>query len=162
MTEDLITVACVIGAVGSGLVAGVMLAFSTSVMPGLGRRPASHAVAAMQAMNSAILNPVFGLVFGGTTLVCAALAVTAPLTTDQEGAGWRALGGLLYVVGTFGVTMVVNVPMNEALDEVDPDSDEAAEHWQQYLRRWTAWNHLRTVLATAAATVLVVAFHLSI
>lgn len=162
MTEDLITVACVIGAVGSGLVAGVMLAFSTSVMPGLGRRPASQAVAAMQAMNSAILNPVFGLVFGGTALVCAALAATAPFTTDQDGAAWRALGGLLYVVGTFGLTMVVNVPMNEALDDVEPDSEAAAAHWQRFLRRWTAWNNLRTVFATAAAVVLALAFHWSI
>ena len=37
----------------------------------------------MQAMNSAILNPLFGLVFGGTTVLCLVLAVTAPFTTDD-------------------------------------------------------------------------------
>ncbi len=157
MTDDLIATATVIAAVGCGLVAGIMFAFSTSVMPGLGRRPAAQAIAAMQAMNSAILNPVFGLVFGGTTIVCAGLAISAPFTTDQAGAGWRALGGLLYVVGTFGVTMVVNVPMNEALDEVEPDSDEGARRWERYLPRWTAWNNLRTVAATAAAAILILA-----
>jgi uncharacterized membrane protein len=155
--SDLIPALTVVAAVGSALVAGVMLAFSTSVMPGLGRRPAPQAVAAMQAMNSAILNPVFGLVFGGTALVCLGLAVSAPFTTDEAGAGWRAVGGLLYVVGTFGVTMVVNVPLNEALDEVDPDSAAGASTWQRFLPRWTAWNHLRTVMATAAAVVLIVA-----
>ncbi|HEX6569758.1 MAG TPA: anthrone oxygenase family protein [Acidimicrobiales bacterium] len=159
MTDDLITAATLIGAVGCGLVGGLMFAFSTSVMPALGRRPAPQGIAAMQAMNSTILNPVFGLVFGGTAIVCAALAVSAPFTTDQPGAGWRALGALLYLIGTFGVTMVVNVPMNDALDAADPTSAEGARLWHRYLGRWTAWNHLRTVAATAAATSLAFALH---
>jgi uncharacterized membrane protein len=155
MTEDVISLSTVVAAVGSALVAGVMLAFSTSVMPGLGRRPASQAAAAMQAMNAAILNPVFGLAFGGTLLVCVALAVTAPFTGDHGDAGWRALGALLYVVGTFGVTMAVNVPLNEALDEVDPESPAGSEMWGRFRTRWTAWNNLRTVAGAAGAVALI-------
>ena len=30
------------------------------------------------------------------------------------------------MIGTFGVTMVVNVPMNNALDAVDPTGDEGS------------------------------------
>jgi uncharacterized membrane protein len=68
-----------------------MFAFSTSVMPALGRRPAPEGTAAMQAMNSAILNPALGLAFGGAALLCAVLAVTAPFTVDESHAllrGW--------------------------------------------------------------------------
>jgi uncharacterized membrane protein len=155
MTDDVISLATVVAAVGSALVAGVMLAFSASVMPGLGRRPASQAAAAMQSMNAAILNPVFGLVFGGTLVVCLGLAVTAPFTGDHGEAGWRALGALLYVVGSFGVTMAVNVPLNEALDAVDPDSPAGAETWGRFRPRWTAWNNLRTVAGIAAAAALI-------
>lgn len=155
MTDDLISLATVVAAVGSALVAGVMLAFSASVMPGLGHRPTSQAAAAMQAMNAAILNPVFGLAFGGTLLVCLGLAVTAPFTGDQGDAGWRALGGLLYVLGVFGVTMSVNVPLNEALDEVDPDSPEGDEMWRRFRPRWTVWNNLRTVAGIAGAVALI-------
>jgi hypothetical protein len=50
MTEDLITTGTVVAAVAAGLVAGVMLAFSTSVMPALRRRPAAEGVAAMQTV----------------------------------------------------------------------------------------------------------------
>jgi uncharacterized membrane protein len=107
-------------------------------------------------MNAAILNPVFGLAFGGTAAVCLGLAVTAPFTGDHAGAGWRALGGLLYLVGALGATMVVNVPMNEALDEVDPDSEAGADQWRRFLPRWTAWNNVRTVAAVAASAVLIV------
>jgi uncharacterized membrane protein len=157
MTGDLITAGTVAAAVGCALVAGLMFTFSTSVMPGLGRRPDAEGIAAMQAMNSAILNPLFGLVFGGTAVLCLVLGVTAPFTTDEPHATLRAIGSVLYVVGTFGVTMVVNVPMNNALDAVDPASDQGASYWRTYLRRWTAWNHLRALLGTAASVLLILA-----
>ena len=156
MTGDLITVGAVAAAVASAVVAGIMFAFSTSVMPALGRRPAPDGIAAMQAMNSAILNPAFGLAFSGAALLCAALAVTAPFTVDESHALLRALGAALYLVGTFGVTMAINVPMNVQLDAVDAGSAEGAAVWRRYLRRWTAWNTLRTILGAAASALLVI------
>ncbi|MGH9289495.1 MAG: DUF1772 domain-containing protein, partial [Acidimicrobiales bacterium] len=127
------------------------------VMPAFRRRPAAEGIAAMQAINSAILNPLFGVVFGGTTVLCLVLAVTAPFTTDESHATLRAIGSVLYVVGVLGVTMVVNVPMNNALDTVEPGSDEGATYWREYLRQWTAWNHLRALLGTAASVLLILA-----
>jgi uncharacterized membrane protein len=156
VSGDLITVGTVAAAVASALVAGVMFAFSTSVMPALGRRPAPEGIAAMQAMNSAILNPAFGLAFGGAALLCAVLAVTAPFTVDESHALLRGLGAALYLVGTFGVTMAINVPMNVQLDAADAGSAESAAVWRRYLRRWTAWNTLRTILGAAASALLVI------
>ncbi len=156
MTGDLITVGTVAAAVASALVAGVMFAFSTSVMPALGRRPAPEGIGAMQAMNSAILNPAFGLAFGGAALLCAALAVTAPFTVDESHALLRGVGAALYVVGTFGVTMAINVPMNVELDAADAAAPEGTAVWRRYLRRWTAWNTLRTILGAAASALLVI------
>ena len=126
MSGDLITVGTVAAAVASALVAGIMFAFSTSVMPALGRRPAPEGIAAMQAMNSAILDPAFGLVFGGAALLCAVLAVTAPFTVDESHALLRALGAALYLVGTFGVTIAINVPMNVQLESADAGSRRVA------------------------------------
>ncbi|MGH9231288.1 MAG: DUF1772 domain-containing protein [Acidimicrobiales bacterium] len=156
MTGDLITVGAVAAAVASALVAGIMFAFSTSVMPALGRRPAPEGIAAMQAMNSAILNPAFGLAFGGAALLCAALAITAPFTVDEPHALLRGVGAALYVVGTFGVTMAINVPMNVELDAADAAAPESTAVWRRYLRRWTAWNTLRTILGAAASALLVI------
>lgn len=154
MTAALVTVATAAAAVASAVVAGVTFAFSTSVMPALARRPAPEAIAAMQAMNSAILNPAFGLVFGGAALVSAALALTAPITTAEPHALLRGSGALLYAAGTFGVTIAINVPMNAELDAADPDSREARDIWDRYLGRWTAWNTGRTILGAAASALL--------
>lgn len=154
--SDLVPALTIAAAVGAALVAGLMFAFSTSVMPGLATRPPAEGMAAMQAMNRTILNPVFGLVFGGAALLCLVVAASAPFTTEEGGWGWRLAGGALYVVGTFGVTMAINVPMNDRVDAADPGSADGQRLWADYLRRWTAWNHVRTVLGTAAAVLLLV------
>ncbi len=154
--SDFVPALTVAATVSSALLTGVLFAFSTSVMPALASRPPGEAMAAMQAMNRTILNPVFGLVFGGSTLLCAAVAVTAPFTDDQAGAGWRLAGGLLYVVGVTIETMTVNVPMNDRLDAGDPATAEGQAVWADFLVRWTRWNSVRSLLGAVAATLLAV------
>jgi uncharacterized membrane protein len=60
-------------------------------------------------------------------------------------------GALLYLAGTILVTMVCNVPLNNKLARVRPESAKGASLWKQYLAAWTAWNHVRTVAALAGA-----------
>jgi uncharacterized membrane protein len=67
------------------------------------------------------------------------------------------VGGLLYVVGTFLVTIVFNVPLNETLATLNPESAGAVNLWHDYLSRWTAWNHVRTISALAATASLTIA-----
>jgi uncharacterized membrane protein len=152
----MISVLTVVAAVGSGLIAGLMFAFSAFLMTAFGKLPAAQGMAAMQSINVTILNPLFGLVFGGTTLACAALAVATPFTSEP-GAGWRLTGALLLVIGVFVVTMAFSVPLNNALEEADPASAEGVQLWEHYLSRWTAWNHVRTVTAIGATTTLILA-----
>ncbi|WP_426059260.1 hypothetical protein [Hymenobacter sp. B1770] len=49
--------------VSTGLVAGVYYGFSVAVNPGLARLPAPAYIAAMQAINDVIQNPVFAASF---------------------------------------------------------------------------------------------------
>ncbi|HEU5260866.1 MAG TPA: anthrone oxygenase family protein [Gemmatimonadales bacterium] len=69
----------------------------------------------------------------------------------DAGAAYLLAGSLLYLVGTVMVTIVFNVPRNNALAAVGPDSVDGARVWAGYLTSWTAWNHVRTVAALAAA-----------
>lgn len=156
MIDALIPGATLVATVGSGLMAGLFFAFSVAVMPALGRLEPAAGAAAMQSINSAILNPVFGVVFGGTTVLCILLAVAAPFSA-QHGTGWIVVGAVLHVVGSFLVTVALNVPLNNRLAAVDPDAAVAAGTWSEYLVRWTAWNHVRTVLCAASTTVLALA-----
>jgi uncharacterized membrane protein len=148
-------VVALLGVLGSGLMAGLFFAFSTAVMPALGRvRPAPGAEA-MQQVNRLIQNPLFLLVFMGTGLVSLLLVIGAPFS-GRPGTVWIVVGGLLYLVGSIGLTMAVNVPMNNRLDAANPLTDQGAAIWADYLRRWTAWNHVRALACTAATAALTV------
>jgi uncharacterized membrane protein len=55
------------------------------------------------------------------------------------------------------MTIVYHVPRNDALAAVDPNSADAAGLWTRYLADWTAWNHVRSAAALAAAATLTMA-----
>ena len=137
---------------------GVFFAFSSFVMPGLERLPPAQGIAAMQSINITAVTPVFMSALFGTAVAC--LAVLAAAVADQGGAGsvYLISGSLAYLIGAIVVTMICNVPLNNAVAAADATSSEAAVVWATYLQRWTAWNHLRTLASLIAAGLLMMAF----
>ena len=152
----LVSLTC-LAALGSGLVAGVFFAFSAFVMTVLGRLPPHQGIAAMQAINVAVINPWFFAAFFGTAAACVVLAIAALVRWSEPGAIPLLAGSLLYLVGTILVTMFLNVPLNDALAGAAPESAEGASLWTRYLTDWTAWNHVRTVASLAAAASFILA-----
>jgi len=144
-------------ALGCGLIAGVFFAFSSFVMSALGRLQPAQGIAAMQSINITVINQSFMMVFLGTAVACIFLAIFSLLKWNQPDAPYLLLGSLLCIIGTFWVTIVGNVPLNNALASAKPDSPEAAALWSKYLNDWTLWNHLRTAAALAAAVLLTIA-----
>jgi uncharacterized membrane protein len=147
---DLVSVVALAGMLGSGLIGGVFFAFSNFVMPALVRSPPAEGVAAMQTINVTVLNRGFLGVFLGTAVLSAGAIGLGVMAGGVS--GWACvLGGALYGLGTFAVTGVRNVPLNNALVHVEPQADDAPAAWSDYARRWTFWNHVRTVAALLAA-----------
>jgi uncharacterized membrane protein len=161
MTSKLLFVLTLLSALGCGLIGGVFFAFSTFVMRALAALPPAQGIAAMKSVNIAVLNPMFLGVFLGTAVSCVLLAVSSLLTWQKPGAALLLAGSALYLLGTFVVTMVCNVPRNDALATLDPASAESARFWAEYVAGWTLWNHVRTIAAIAAATLLVIALWFS-
>jgi uncharacterized membrane protein len=135
---------------GCGLMAGLFFVFSVAVMRALGQLPPERGMAAMQSINSTILNPIFLLVFMGTAAICALLLVLSLLNRQLPGSTYVLAGSLLYLTGGLLVTIAVNVPMNDALAAAHPGSPEGAQLWVSYLTNWTAWNHVRAVACLGA------------
>jgi uncharacterized membrane protein len=157
MFNNLLFALTLLSALGSGLIAGAFFAFSTFVMGALGRLPAAHGIAAMQSINVVVINLWFLGVFIGTAAACALLVAAALLAWQEPGAILLLVGALLYFLGTFLVTMFFNVPLNDALAAVAPDSSAGASLWTGYLSTWTNWNHVRTIAALAASALLTIA-----
>jgi len=150
-----IDLATLVAALGSGTVGGVFFAFSNFIMQALARLPPAQGIAAMQAINITVINRWFMGALFGTALVCLVLVGASFFARNIPGSSVRIMGCVIYVVGTIVVTMICNVPRNDALAEIHPESLEAIEVWTSYLQGWTAWNHVRTVASLLAAALLV-------
>jgi uncharacterized membrane protein len=157
MTSKLLFILTLVSALGCGLIGGVFFAFSTFVMKALANLPPGQGIMAMKSINVTVLNPLFLGVFLGTALGCVILTVSSVLMWQKPGTAFLLAGSALYLLGTVLVTIVCNVPRNEALAILDPTSAEAARLWAQYVASWTAWNHVRTVAALAASIAFIMA-----
>jgi len=146
-----------IAALGSGLVGGVFFAFSSFVMPGLARMPAAGGIAAMNSINVTAVTPLFMTALFGTALVCLIVGIGAAMGWAQSNSLWLAAGSVVYLAGIVMVTIVFNVPLNDALAAVDPAGANGAGLWSRYLDEWVMWNHVRTVTGMAALACFIAA-----
>jgi uncharacterized membrane protein len=151
MSDDLLTGVILFSAIGSGIVAGVLFAFSTFVMRALDRLPAAQGLAAMQSINITVLNPAFGLAFGGTAVTSAVLAAAAAFRWDEPESGLLLAGSLCYLVGGIGLTIAFHVA------DLEPTGADSAARWHHYVAVWTAGNHVRTLASAVAAVLFTVA-----
>jgi uncharacterized membrane protein len=140
------------------LVGGVFLAFSDFIMRALSRTGGSGGAEAMQAINREVFRWVFMTLFLGLAAVSLALVVFAALGLTGPAATLAGSAGLVYLLGCFGVTIVFNVPMNEALAGMDLSEDASRAYWTgTYLPRWTFWNTVRTLACGLSAALLLFA-----
>ena len=141
-----------LGLLLAGAIFGFFYAWVCSTMWGLDATDPRVAIQAMQAMNASVRNLVFAPAFFGTPLVLLLLAGWA-FAVGQGGAALAfGLAGLAYLLGAFLPTVLVNVPMNEALAalQVPESREEAARIWRDYSSRWQVWNQLRCVVSGLA------------
>ena len=141
----------------TALNAGLFFIFSVCIMAAFARLTPAEGAAAMNAINVVILNPWFLSAFLGGALLSLVLVVFGFL---QGGAGgvFAAVGGIVFLLAVIGVTMVFNVPLNDALAAAPAGSEEQAVLWQRYLDVWTMWNHVRTVGSLAAVGLFALSF----
>ena len=137
------------------LIGGVFLAFSDFIMRSLANTGGVGGVEAMQVINREVFRWVFMTLFIGMAGVSILISGYAAAQLGGPAGTLIALAGIVYIVGCFGVTVVFNVPMNEALAQMDLTSSATREYWQgTYLPRWTYWNTVRALACVVAAALL--------
>lgn len=142
----------VAAAVTAGLIAGFFYAYTASVTRGLGRLDNAGYVAAMQAINNTVRNPIFALSFFGALIALPAAALLHARDRSPR-FWWLAAAAGLYVIGGFGVTFAFNVRLNDQLAALDLQQASAralAAAREDYEGAWNTWNAVRTVACTMA------------
>ncbi len=149
MVENGLFFVALLGLLLAGAIFGFFYAWVCSTMWGLDQADPRVAIAAMQAMNASVRNAVFAPAFFATPWVLIAAGLMAWSTGRGTAALVFVLAGVVYLVGGQILTIMVNVPMNEALAKVAVPEDRAAAEviWQAYSPRWQTYNQARTVVS---------------
>ena len=152
------TVVLGLATASTALVTGVFYGFSVAVNPALARLPDPGYLAAMQAINEVIQNPWFAASFFGTPLLL-------PLATGlHAGRPYSRRFGLLgaatvvYLMGSLGVTVAANIPLNEqlaALPLTQASATQMAQARRDFAVPWNRWHTIRTVASVLALGLVV-------
>jgi len=144
----------------TGMMAGVFGIYANAIMPGLAKTDDKTFVGSFQAMDRAIVNPLF-LVLGFLgALVFTLLA--GLLQLGEKALPWIAVAFVLYL-GTVIITFAVNLPLNDAIKAAgDPNTIDVAAVREAFDEsRWRAFNLARVALNTFAFGVLTWALYLT-
>ena len=135
-----------------GLVAGVFGDWAHTIMPGLRTTDDRTFVGAFQALDRAILGPLFMLALMGALVFTGVAAVLYLRDDNRVPLRWVALAFGLYLAALV-ITMAIHEPLNDVIMSAgDPDriADLAAVRDTFQETRWVAWNLVRTIATTAA------------
>ncbi len=145
-----------LGILLTGLTAGLCFTWANAVTPGIGRLENISFLKAFQAMNRAIINGGFMLVFFGPVIL---LFLNTYLFRNSSISFWLFLAAaILFFVGIGLVTIFGNVPLNELLDTSNLESLSKIELQQLRNKFEEPWNRLHTIrtLASFSAFVLLI------
>jgi uncharacterized membrane protein len=148
----------VLTATFSALMAGLFFAWSCSINAGLGRLSDIAYITAMQNINSAILNPLFFMVFFGAVILLPASTLVHYSQPISIRFWYLLAASIIYVVAVFGVTVFGNVPLNDALKNFQLQGASLQEIASQRLKFEGPWVHLNNIrtIGSIVSTVLVI------
>ncbi|WP_455362659.1 anthrone oxygenase family protein [Streptomyces sp. SYSU K21746] len=145
------TVVLIMATMTTGLFAGVFVNWSNAVMPGLSNVDDRTFVAAFQALDAAITNPLFLGVGLMGSLLFTGLSVALHLRAGQRPVLMWVGAALVCVLVVLTITFGVHEPLNERIRtaaEPGSNAELAAVRAQLDETMWTAWNTVRAVAAT--------------
>jgi uncharacterized membrane protein len=154
-------IALILATLLCSLVAGLLFAFASVVMPGIKKLNDREFIRAFQVMDGIIQNnqPMFLVVWVGSIIM---LVAAAGLGIGQLEGTQRLLlmvAPLLYILGVQFSTFTINVPLNNTLQtlQVDAMGETALKAARLHFEpRWNQWNLRRTLLASLTSTLLMV------
>jgi uncharacterized membrane protein len=146
-----------IGILFTGLTAGLCFTWSNAITPGIGRLDDLGYLQSFQAMNRAIINPSFLLVFFGPVIL---LFINAYLHRNANPTTFWSfmLAAVLFFLGIGLITVFKNVPLNELLDKTALENLSAAELKElrlKFEKPWNRWHIQRTIASFTAFALLV-------
>lgn len=143
MELNLKLIVLIFGIVCTGLTAGLCFTWSNAVTSGIGRLDNLSYLKAFQAMNRAIINGKFMLVFFSPVFL---LFIATYLFRENNTSFWLFLiAAILFFIGIGIITIFGNVPLNEVLDKSNLETLSNLELQELRNKFEQPWNRLHTI-----------------
>lgn len=143
---------CALALVAYAAIGGIFLAFSDFIMRSFDLVRNQAGIETMQVLNVEIMRSIFMVLFMGLTVLSLVIVVYAAFNLDGTPRLLLIGAGLSYLVGVFAVTAAGNVPLNNQLAALAPETSQALDFWKQtYMTRWVNLNSLRTLACFLAS-----------
>lgn len=148
----------VLGILFTGLTAGLCFTWSNAITPGIGKLDDLGFLQSFQAMNRAIINRSFLIIFFGPVVL---LFVNAFLHRNVHPTTFWSflLAAILFFIGIGLITVLKNVPLNESLDNTvleNLSSIELKELRTKFEQPWNRWHIQRTVASFTSFALLLI------
>lgn len=141
----------------TGLTAGLCFTWSNAVTPGIGRLDNLTFLKSFQAMNRAIINGKFMIVFFGPVLL---LFLNTYLFKGNNISFWLFfIAAILFFFGIGLVTIFGNVPLNEVLNKSNLEvlsKVELQELRNKFEQPWNRWHTIRTLTSFSTFVLLII------
>lgn len=142
----------------TGLTAGLCFTWSNAITPGIGKLDDVGFLQSFQAMNRAIINRSFLIVFFGPVLL---LFINAFLYRNTNPTTFWSftVAAILFFLGVGLVTVFKNVPLNEVLDKTVLEQLSAIELKElrtKFEQPWNSWHIQRTIASFTSFALLLI------
>ncbi len=152
-----VNITLLLTAITTALMAGFFYSYSISVSIGLGKLSDSVFLKAMQSINKEVQNSLFFICFLGTIVL---LPLAAVQHIESPSFLFLLFASVLYIIGVLGVTVAVNVPLNNQLENFQIEAStplQIKEMRAVFEARWNYWNNIRTLASIGAITLVLLA-----
>jgi len=153
------TILLIVAIVSTGLMAGIFFTWTNAVKPGIGTLDDINYMKAFQAMNRAILNPLFYMAFILPVLTISISTYMNFGSPKLYVVELLLISTLMYCMGVFLVTIVGNIPLNELLENTDLEKislTELGDLREKIENKWNSFNLIRTISSFISFLLLVI------
>lgn len=134
----------------TALSAGIFFAWVFTVIPGTRKITDQAYLETMQSINKEILNPGFFIVFFGAVLFLIVNTFFHYQVKIDTAFHLSLSATLIYLIGTIGITMVGNVPLNNIVEAMDLSTFSMEDFKEARLAYEVKWNQFNMVRMLAA------------
>ena len=158
---DILDVWLIFTILSCNLVGGFIFTYAIVVMPGLSKLNNKDFLRAFQVTDAVIQNkqPLFMFTWIGSIVAMLTTILVSLVSVGLPETWLLLLIGVAYLLGVQGITIAINIPLNNRIQKVkieDLNDETLANERLKFEKRWNFFNYIRTIIAITVSILLLI------